>query len=224
MTPLIFAVLFWVALHLVIAGPARATLVARLGENGFRGLFSALSAVGLVALIVTYQAAPVEPFAAPLPGGRAIALALTFIAFLALALALDAGNPTIVGAEQRIAAPKAHGVFRITRHPMLWAFTLWALAHLLVNLHVASLWLFGAIALVALNGMVSIDRKRRRALGPAWDAFAAQTSRVPFAAILAGRNHLVLAELSLSRFALGLALFVAALFIHAHLFGRSSLP
>jgi len=36
---------------------------------------------------------------------------------------------------------------------------------------------------------VSIDAKRRRALGPAWLSFAAQTSIVPFAAIAAGRTR-----------------------------------
>jgi uncharacterized membrane protein len=224
MTPLILAALFWVVLHLAIAGSARAGLVARLGENRFRLMFSALSAIGLSALIVTYRASPYEPFAAPLQGARVIAMLVTLIAFLLLALAFDAGNPTMAGAQERIAAPKAHGISRITRHPMLWAFTFWALAHLLVNLHVAALFLFGAIALAALNGMVSIDRKRRRALGAAWDAFAAETSRVPFAAILAGRNRMALAELKPSRIALGLALFLAALFVHAHVFGRSPWP
>lgn len=224
MTMLILAALFWVALHLLVAGKARVGLVARLGESGFRGMFAALSAIGLIALIVTYRASPYEPFAAPLLGARALALLLTLFAFLLLALALDAGNPTMAGTEERIAAPKAHGVFRVTRHPMLWAFTLWAVAHLLVNLHVAALLLFGALTLTALNGMVSIDRKRRRALGPAWDAFAAETSRVPFAAIASGRNRLVLAEFKPSRIALGVVLFLAALFIHAHVFDRPPWP
>jgi uncharacterized membrane protein len=42
---------------------------------------------------------------------------------------------------------------------------------------------FGAFAVTALAGTVSIDAKRRRALGPGWQTFAAQTSIVPFAAI-----------------------------------------
>ncbi|MGH8459055.1 MAG: NnrU family protein, partial [Nevskiales bacterium] len=48
----------WFLLHLLIAGVWRPVLAARLGENGFRGLFSALSALSLGAMIWTYTQAP----------------------------------------------------------------------------------------------------------------------------------------------------------------------
>lgn len=63
--------------------------------------------------------------------------------------------------------------------------------------------------------MVSIDRKRRRNLGPAWDEFAAATSRIPFGAIIAGRNQLRLEELSPWRAGVGVVLFAVALW-HEH--------
>jgi uncharacterized membrane protein len=66
---------------------------------------------------------------------------------------------------------------------------LWAVLHLIANGDVASFIFFGAFAVTALAGTVSIDAKRRRALGPAWQSFAAQTSIVPFAAIAAGRTR-----------------------------------
>ncbi|MGH8453917.1 MAG: NnrU family protein [Nevskiales bacterium] len=49
----------WFLLHLLVAGVWRPALGARLGENGFRGLFSALSAVFLGLMIWTYTQAPV---------------------------------------------------------------------------------------------------------------------------------------------------------------------
>jgi uncharacterized membrane protein len=216
MASMILAAAFWLVLHLVVAGPLRPLLAARLGEPGFRGMFSLLSAAGLGWLILAYRAAPDVPLWSPLPGAASVALPLTLVAFLLLAYSF--GADMLLKDELPV-----RGITRVTRHPMLWAFALWAVAHLLANGGLADLMLFGAILLTALNGMVSIDRKRQRALGPRWDAFAAQTSRLPFAAILAGRTTLHLEELPPWRGALGVALFAAALWLHGVL-GVSPLP
>jgi uncharacterized membrane protein len=221
MVSMILAALCWIALHLGVAGPLRPALAGRLGETGFRGLFSLLSAVGLAWLILAFLTAPLVPLWGPLPGGPVIALVLVLLAFELLVLSLGANNPTLAGPDMLLKDRlPVHGVTRITRHPMLWAFALWAFAHLLTNGDAAGALLFGAILVTALNGMVSIDRKRRRLLGPAWDAFAEATSRVPFAAIIAGRNTLRLDELRLWRLILGVVLFVVALWLH----GRAGLP
>jgi len=215
MLSLALAALFWVALHLGIAGPLRPALMPRLGENGYRGLFSVLSAAGLVWLALAYRAAPYQPLWAPAPFW--VPAVLVLLGFVLLAYSLGPANPTQVGAERMGADLPVRGITRITRHPMLWGFALWAAAHLTVNGHVAGLLLFGAILVTALNGMVSIDRKRAARLGPAWDDFARRTSRLPFAAILSGRGELKLGELALWRLALGIALYVAALWLHGFL-------
>jgi uncharacterized membrane protein len=216
MLSLILAAVFWVALHLGAAGPLRPALVARLGEGGYRGLFSGLSAVGLVWLVLAYRGAPYVALWPPAP--FAMAAVLVFLGFLLLAYSLGPTNPTQVASERLgEGGLQVAGITRVTRHPMLWAFTLWALAHLLVNGHLAGLLLFGAILVTALNGMVSIDRKRAASLGAAWGDFARRTSRLPFAAILAGRSELNLGELASWRLGLGVALFIAALWLHGFL-------
>lgn len=218
MLSLALAAIFWVVLHLVVAGPLRPGLAARLGELGYLGLFSIASALGLVWLVLAYRAAPYVALWAPVPGGFWIAAVLVGLGFIFLAYGLGPANPTQVSSERLGAAGlRVTGISRITRHPILWAFSLWAAAHLVANGHLAGLLLFGAILVTALNGMRSIDRKQARRLGPAWDDFAAQTSRVPFAAILAGRGELHLAELALWRFGLGILLFAAALWLHGFL-------
>lgn len=224
MTWLALGALYWVLLHFLIAGPLRPPFAGRLGERVFQGLFAVLSALGLVWLIIAYaHASQVVLWVCP-PGGRAAALVLTFIAFLFFGYSLGptATSPAIA------ALPKDHlpvsGIIRITRDPMLWSFALWAAAHLIVDGDVASVLLFGAILITALNGMWSIDRKRRRALGAVWDEFTSRTSIIPFAAILAGRTELRLGELPLWRALLGLALFLGALFLHPHVIGVSPLP
>ncbi|MGO4128859.1 NnrU family protein [Inquilinus sp. YAF38] len=215
MLSLVLAALFWVVLHLGVAGPLRPMLHARLGEMGYRGLFSVLSAVGLVWLALAYRGAPTEPLWAPVPFW--IPAVLVFLGFVLLAYSFGPSNPTQVGAERMGSVLPVAGITRITRHPMLWAFSLWALAHLTVNGHWAGVLLFGAILVTALNGMVSIDRKRAARLGPAWDDFARRTSRLPFAAVASGRGQLVLGELAAWRLGLGIGLYVAALWLHGFL-------
>lgn len=215
MLSLALAALFWVVLHLGVAGPLRPVLHARLGEMGYRGLFSALSAAGLVWLALAYRGAPYEPLWSPAP--LWVPAVLVFLGFVLLACSLGPTNPTQVGAKPVGDGLPVFGVTRITRYPMLWAFALWALAHLTVNGHWAGVLLFGAILVTALNGMVSIDRKQAARLGPAWDDFARRTSRLPFAAILAGRGQLAIGELALWRLGLGIVLFVAALWLHGFL-------
>jgi uncharacterized membrane protein len=74
--------------------------------------------------------------------------------------------------------------------------------------------MFGAVLVTVVNGMVSIDRKRRRALGPVWDEFAAQTSRLPFAAILAGRTRFEISEFRAWQVGLAFALFAGVFWLH----------
>jgi uncharacterized membrane protein len=87
------------------------------------------------------------------------------------------------------------GALRITRHPFLWGVALLAVGHMATVPSPRSLVLFGTLLAVALAGTLSIDAKRRRKLGLHWAPYAAVTSNLPFAAILAGRQPLKPAEL-----------------------------
>ena len=114
---------------------------------------------------------------------------------------------------------------RITRHPFLIGVALWSGVHLIGNGDVASLLFFASLAVVSVAGTVSIDAKRRRALGDAaWDAFARRTSIVPFAAILSRRNTLSMREMTWWRPAAGVAAYAIMLGGHAHLVGVSPFP
>jgi uncharacterized membrane protein len=80
---------------------------------------------------------------------------------------------------------------------------------------------FGTVVLLSVFGTCAIDAKRRRKLGPAWEGFAAQTSNVPFEAILSGRNRFGASEYFDWRFAVAVVLFLAVLFAHVHIFDVS---
>lgn len=94
----------------------------------------------------------------------------------------------------------------------------------MVNGEPAALVLFGAMLALALFGTVSIDAKRRRALGAVYNAFVGQTSNVPFAAILAGRQTLKLGEIGAWRLLAAVAVWAALALGHPHLFGVAALP
>ena len=116
------------------------------------------------------------------------------LALLLLVAGYTSANPTAV--MQRPVGPgwKATGILAVTRHPLMWAIALWALAHLAANGDLASLILFGGIAIMALAGTRRLDAKKRRAWGERWAPFAAATSNLPFAAITQGRARFDPAE------------------------------
>jgi uncharacterized membrane protein len=215
----------WFAIHALISGSElRSRLVSRLGEPGFRGLFALLSVLSLWFLVSAYRSAPCVPlWLVPMPLLWLPAFVMP-LAFLLLAGAFSVPNPTAVGAERILEreAP-ARGVLRITRHPFLWAVSLWSGAHVLANGSLASLAFFGSMLLTSLHGTRDIDRKRARSAKEAWARYVAVTSNVPFAAIIAGRNQLVFKELWLA-IAIGSVLTALALAFHETLFRVAPLP
>jgi len=195
MTSISLAAVFWLGLHFVVAGPLRSPLVEKLGERAFRGVFSLLSVAGLGWFIVAYRAAPWVPLWPTTPALGWLAIVLVFLGFLLTVFGIGPMNPTETHASRMIDGKlPVYGITRVTRHPRLCGVSLWAIAHLLVNGQLAALFMFGALLVTAVNGMVSIDRKRRRTLGAFWNEFESQTSRLPFAAILTGRTGFELAE------------------------------
>jgi len=112
----------------------------------------------------------------------------------------------------------ATGVNRITRHPFQWAVILWAASHLAANGDTVSVVFFVTFVLLSGIGSISLDAKKQAALGEAFTPFTALTSNLPFGAILAGRNKLVLGELMLPLLA-GIALYLAFYFGHEWLSG-----
>jgi len=229
MGTLVIAVAFWLFIHLAIAGsPLRAVLVARLGDNGFRGLFSILSAIGLAGLIWGYGAARgaanLALWDAP-AWTRWLAVVGMLPALMLLVGSLTVPNPGLVGADRLLAREEpARGMLRVTRHPMLWAFALWAALHIPANGDLASLLLFGGVLAVALNGMRSIDRKRALSMPQDWPRYAAVTSALPFAAIAAGRNRLAPGELGWPWLAISLIAWIALLWAHPLVIGVPALP
>lgn len=221
---LIVAAIVWLVLHIGLAGTVlRGALVARLGENGFRGLYSLVSVASIAGLSAAYASSVAAPMWI-LPAGLGwIAVGVMLPAFILFVASVASPNPTAVGAETRPDS-EPRGVFRITRHPMLWAFTIWSVVHIATNGTWTAVVFFGSFALTSLVGMPSIDSKLAARSPERWAGLAQRTSIIPGAAILAGRNRLNLQEIGWVVPLIGLAVWALVLGAHPYVIGYPALP
>ena len=192
----------FVVAHLRISSTGvRKTLVDALGERGYLGVFSLLAFATLGLLIWAYGEVPRHQYWWAMDPN----LYLNPKLLMPVALVLAVGgfmvkNPTTVGMEATLADEAQRqrtirGVNRITRHPFQWGVILWSTSHMAANGDAVSVIFFAAFALLSGLGTVLMDKKKALTIGADWQPFAQQTSNVPFAAVLAGRNRLVLREL-----------------------------
>lgn len=225
MISLTLAAMAFIGIHLGVSGTLlRDRVVERIGLRSYMVVFSVASVAAIVWLVSAYKAAEYVPTWGQLEWWKPVAIVLMLPAFLLVVIGLTTPNPTSVAQEALVDRPP-QGVVRITRHPFLTGVAIWAGVHLVGNGDVASLLFFTALVIVAVAGTVSIDAKRRRVLGAsAWNVFASRTSIVPFAAIAAGRNSLMMGEIGWWRPAAGFVAYALMLGGHAHIIGVSPWP
>ena len=221
MTQLILAALFFIALHIGVAGTSvRGSAIEKMGENVYRAAFSVLSLLGIAWLSHAYRVAGYIETWGQLAWFKPIAALLMLVAFILVVPGMTTANPMAVGGEKLLMADApAQGIHRVTRHPFLWGVAVWAFVHLIANGDVASLVLFGSLFVLVFVGMISIDAKRKKTCARHWDSYAAATSIMPFQAIKEGRNTLVIAEFKVWQLVLALVLYLAVMHFHQAWFG-----
>lgn len=224
MLPLALASLLWVGVHAGIAGTSvRAALVARLTERWFTLAYSVLSVGAIILLVQAWSAAPPQEPLWFAPDWLRWALALVMLPGFVLFVASVSGpNPTAMGGK--LGEAGVRGIQRVTRHPMLWSFAIWAGVHLIGKGTLAGVLFFGAFLVTALLGMPSIDAKLRRRDPATWARLAPATSIMPFGAILAGRNRLSVAEIGWVPLVIAAVAWAALLHFHPRLFGWPAVP
>ena len=194
---LILAALAWIAVHIGVAGTRlRGVIVRAIGEGPFRGAFVIASFALIYWLVSSYHyAGEVQGLWAFAHWLRVICMLLMLPALVLFVGSVTVRNPTsVAGAKALAAAQPARGILRVTRHPMLWSFAIWAGVHLLMVGTVGGIVFFGAFLLTALAGMPSLDAKIARRDPQHWPAYARVTSIVPCVAIAQGRNRFDFAE------------------------------
>ena len=195
--------------HFVLASlPVRQALIARLGENGFRGLFSVFALATLTWVILAYNSAPFVELWAATAAFNVIPLAIMPFSCIFAVAGVSTRSVTMVGGEHAMNEPDpTPGIMTVTRHPFLWALALWSLSHLVTTGDASSVILFGGIAILTIGGMVHIYHRRAQLAHAAWGPIAMRTSLIPFAAAAAGRTKIDWPGIGVARIAGGIALY-----------------
>ncbi|MDB5812558.1 MAG: uncharacterized protein JWN94_4680 [Betaproteobacteria bacterium] len=221
MTHLLLASLAFLATHYVSSTGLRDVLVGVLGK-AYLAAYTLIAFITLGWMIWAFYHAPFINLWY-LVALRVVPLVLMPVAMLFFVCGLTTPNPTLVGKSHLLeSAAPVQGIMRITRHPLMWSFALWAVGHIAARGDAAALVFFGTFAVLALSGTWLIDRRKAATRGESWQKFAAVTSNVPFAAILSGRNQLRLTEIGLWKILLSIIGYCALLVFHHALFGASA--
>jgi uncharacterized membrane protein len=209
----------FVGSHMALSGPAlRPRLVRSLGEWPFRALYSAVS---LATFVWMFKAFGNAPFMEVWPSMKALDILAEVImlpAFILIVCGATTANPSAIALDRLGEGPDS-GILKVTRQPAMWGVGLWALGHMAANGDIASLIFFGALAVLALAGAAMLDRRKTAAGGERWRALAAETSFLPFAAILDGRAKVTAGGVGWWRIGGGIALFLFLFYFHGRLFG-----
>lgn len=153
MLVLVIGLIVFFAIHMVPSNAElRNGLTSRFGDLGYRAIFSILSLIGLVLIVLGFWKLQLHPGKNPQlwyppVWTRHLAVALMLPAMIAL-----------------VAAYIPSRIHTMLKHPMLVAIKIWALAHLLANGDLASLVLFGSFLAFGVYDRISV--KRRHAMGP----------------------------------------------------------
>jgi len=151
MTALIAGLVLFLGLHSIrfIADGARSRFIARYGAGPWRGLYSLLSAAGLVLIVWGYSLTLKRPIVLyePMLLARELAAVLTWVGIVLITAAY---------------VPRNH--FKAwVGHPMVLGTALWALAHLQATRTAADVVLFGGFLVWALLSFVSLRERDRAA-------------------------------------------------------------
>lgn len=214
---LVAASLAFLVLHVLPSSPVRPMLVGMLGERAYSGLFSLVSAAGIVWMVIAYNGAGATPL---WPGLKFLPVLLVPLALVFIVAGVMSPNPTLVGQGRLLReADAAKGILRITRHPVMWGILLWAAAHLLARATLEGIVFFGTFVVLAAAGTLLLDARKAARYGEDWKRFAASTSNLPFLAIAQGRNRFALREIGFAKVAIGLAVSGGVFLFHGMLFG-----
>jgi len=219
MAMLALATAVFLATHYVASTPVRSVLVRGLGDKIYAGLYSLVALVTLVWMIWAYTKAPLERIWYG-DEFKAWMLLLMPLSLVLLVCGLTVRNPTAVGQGTGLKTmSEPRGILRVTRHPLMWAISIWAFLHLVTRGDSASIIFFGGLLLLAVSGPVLIDWRMDRNFGVDWTRFAAKTSNIPFAAIIQGRNQFRFEEIGWLKVLGGIALYIVLIVLHPYVIG-----
>ena len=200
-------------------GALRARAIARLGRPLYLGIYSLISIATLAWLISAAVRAVSFQLWSSGPVTAACALVLMLVACILFATGATRANPLSVSFRGGGLDFDNPGILAVTRHPILWGFWFWAMAHVIANGDMVSLLLFLGLAMFAKFGMASQLHKARPRLGPEAYSKALKLAKGSIGARLKrAASPRLLVEAGC-----GVALFAALLWLHPMILGVSPL-
>jgi uncharacterized membrane protein len=151
MTLLIAGLVIFIGMHstsIVMPG-FRDSMVAKIGEWPWKGLYSIISLLGFVLIINGYPETRLDPTVLYTPPVwlRHIAMLLLIVVFPMLLATYFSGR-----------------IKRTLKNPMILSIKIWAFAHLLANGNLADVLLFGGFLLWAVASLIMAKRREPRAV------------------------------------------------------------
>lgn len=152
MALMILGLALFFGVHAVtMARDVRAGLIERFGAGAYKGLYSVISIIGFVLIVVgfiAYRRAGYIPVWDPPRWTAHVAMTLMIPATILLAIyLLPAGR-----------------LKTLVKHPMLTMIKVWALAHLIANGDLGSIILFGSFLVYAVVDRIAVKRRAGVAL------------------------------------------------------------
>jgi uncharacterized membrane protein len=180
--------------------PVRGALVRRLGERGFLAVFFGVASALFPVLVAFYAdhrfEGPPGPALGDLGGVRGLLVSAVVAGMMLMAGTFAPQgywtSPSLP-LTRRVRGPV--GLERITRHPFFAGTVLVFGAHALLSRHLTGTVFSAGFVVLAVLGPMHQAHKLREKKGAAYASYLAQTSAVPFLAILQGRQQLVVSEL-----------------------------
>jgi uncharacterized membrane protein len=158
MTLLVLGILLFALVHFIpsLTPSVKRDAVMRLGEGGYKGVFSLLLLASFAMIIIGWRSAHPTHLYVPPSVLHKVAFGLMFSAFLLLAVSSRKSRLRLV-----------------IRHPQLTGVALWGISHLLLNGDSRSVALFGGMTLWALIEIVAINKRQGvwvKGETPSWGA------------------------------------------------------
>jgi uncharacterized membrane protein len=158
MTMLVLGILLFAAVHFVpsLAPGIKTDAVKRVGEGGYKGIFSLLLLAAFALMIMGWRSSdPLPIYTTPIALHK-IAIGLLVLAFWLMAV-----------------SARSSRLRMLIRHPQLTGVALWGISHLLLNGDSRALVLFGGMTVWSLIEIVAISKREGvwiKDNAPSWSA------------------------------------------------------
>lgn len=220
----LFAFLFLVTHMGVSSNAVRPWLLARIGEQAYRAIYSIISLATFVPLAVAFgynkHAGTMLWSLRGVGPVRWLVWLMMLGAIVLFVAGLMNPSPASMTASGVSSNPgNARGVLKLTRHPGFVALGVFGVAHMLMNGWAGDLIFFGSFPVLSILGGIHQDRRKLGELGDSYRRLIDSTSFIPGLALIQGRQRWERDDTPWIAIVIGIVVTVVIVAVHPALFG-----